>query len=287
MPELQHSADASGAKGPETPIRSERELRQNSARHRIAERRRIIQKLRQGLTMDRLALHLQPIVSLDSGLANGAEAMLRLHHSRRGFIPAGHFLSLAEQSDVITDVGGWMLRAACRDIAQLPEHFSVSLALTSRHLQSGQLVRHLLEALNGSAISPGRLQLLITEAMLLDDNEDTNFALKALQGLGIRLTLNQFGSGYASLTHLKRLPFSSLRLDRSMVQSLKGDPSSTAIIHAAIEAGHALGCSVLADGVESSVQYELLRHARADDGQGALFGDAIPGVQFAQMFRSK
>ena len=287
MPEPHLLIDASGANQTEIPARTDRELRQHNARHRIAERRRIVQKLRQELAADKLALHFQPIISLHNGLATGAEAMLRLNHSRRGFIPAGQLLPLAEHSDVIIDVGGWMLRAACRDIAQLPEHFSVSLALSLRHLQSGELVRHLLEALDRSAIAPERLELLITEAMLLDANEDTNFALKAVQGIGVRLALNQFGSGYASLAPLKRLPISNLRLDRTMVQNLTGASSAAMLTHAAIEAGHALGCSVLADGVESAAQYDLLRQARADEGQGTFFGHAVPGEEFAKMFGLK
>ena len=224
------------------------------------------------------------MVSLRSGLARGAEAVLRLSHSRRGFIPAGHFLALVEQSDVVIDIGSWMLRTACLELAQFPDHFSVSLALSQWHLKSGVLVRHLLQALNSSGIAPERLELLLTEAMLLDDNEDTSFALKAVQGLGVRLALNHFGASYASLVPLKRLPFSSLRLDKSMTQNFSRDPACAAMIHAAIEAGHALGCSVLADGVETTAQYELLRKALADDGQGSFFGNAIPSMEFAEMF---
>lgn len=283
MPTPQLSTDTSDVDLSEVSSRTERELRQHNARHRIAERRRIVKKLRQELASDRLSLHFQPIISLHSGLATGAEAMLWLNHTRRGFIPAGQFLPLAEHSDVIVDIGGWMLHAACREIAKLPEHFSVSLALSLRHLQSGELVRHLLEALSQSAIAPERLELLVTEAMLLDANEDTIFALKAIQGIGVRLALNHFGAGHASLAPLKHLPISNLRLDRTLVQNLASSSSAAALTHAAIEAGHALGCSVLADGVETAAQYDLLRHARADEGQGTFFGHAVSGEEFAQM----
>jgi EAL domain-containing protein (putative c-di-GMP-specific phosphodiesterase class I) len=179
-----------------------------------------------------------------------------------------------------------MLRAACRYIAKFPEHFSVSLALSLKHLQSGQLAKHLLEALNASAIAPTRLELLITEAILLDDNNNTNFALKAAQALGVRLALNQFGSSYASFAPLKQLPISSLRLDKSMVQNLTLDSASLTIVHAAIDAGHALGCSILADGIETSEQYELLRRARADEGQGPFLGNAMPSAEFTQLFKT-
>ena len=287
MSDLKLPTDIPRATSPEMPVQTDRELRQYNTRHRVAERRRIVQKLRQEMAARRLALHFQPIVSLHSGLATGAEAMLRIIHSRRGFIPAGQFLPLVEQSDVIIDIGSWMLRAACRAIGQFPGHFSISLALSLRHLQSGEMVKHLLEALNGSDIAPERLELIITEAMLLDANEDTNFALKAIQGTGVRLALSQFGSGYSSLVSLKSLPISSLRLDRSLVQSLTSTPPSTPLIHAVIKAGHALGCSVVADGVETAVQYDLLRQTHADEGQGAFFGQAVPCEELAQMFKSR
>ncbi|WP_427979058.1 EAL domain-containing protein [Acidocella sp.] len=267
-----------------TVAHTERELRQHHARHKIVERRRIVQKLRQALSADGLALHFQPILSLSTGLIQGAEAMLRLSHARRGFIQASHFLPLAEQSDVIIEVGGWMLRAACHEAARLPAHFRIALAISPRHLQSGQLTRELLEALNDSGVAPERLELLITEAMLLDENEDSAFALKATQALGVHLGLNHFGTGYASLAPLKRMAFSSLRLDKSLVQNLCEGAASTAITRAAVEAGHALGCSVLADGVETAAQYDLLCQIGTDEGQGSHFTPAIPGDQLTAMF---
>ena len=284
MPNLKPPAEALSIQRPETSLRTDRELQQHNSRHKVAERRRIVRKLRQSLAASELVLHFQPIVSLTTGLTRGAESVLRLPHSRRGFIPVGHFLPLAEQSDVIIDIGAWMLHAACGEAIKFPKNFSVSLALSLRHFQSGQLVRHLLEALNGSGLAPERLELLITEATLLDENDDTNFALKAAQSLGVRLALNHFGASYASLAPLRRLPFANLRLDRSITQNLNGDPASAAILHAAVETGHALGCSVLADGVESTMQYEMLRQARADEGQGLFFGSAVQSIEFSDMF---
>jgi EAL domain-containing protein (putative c-di-GMP-specific phosphodiesterase class I) len=283
MSAMHSSAETLHDHPPEMTALAERELRQHNARHKVAERRRVIQKLRQALETGGLALYFQPIISLATGLTQGAEALLRLSHARRGLIQASHFLPLAEQSEVIVDVGGWMLRAACDEATRLPPHFSISIALSLRHLQSGCLVKHLLEALNGSGIAPERLELLITEAMLLDESEDTAFALKAVQKLGVQLALNHFGTNYTSLTPLNRLPFSTLRLDRSLTQNLCGDATSTAIIHTVVEAGHALGCTVLADGVENIMQYELLCQVGTDEGQGSFFSAAIPGKELPQM----
>jgi EAL domain-containing protein (putative c-di-GMP-specific phosphodiesterase class I) len=167
-----------------------RELRLRTARRDITERRGITQHLRQALNTGGFVLHYQPLVSLKSGLIRGAEALIRLQHSRRGLIPANHFMPIAERSDVITDVGGWMLHQACMDAAHWPGNLSVAVTLSLRHLQSGRLIRQLLEALSHSGLSPERLELELTEAMLIDDNDDTAFSLKALQGLHARLALN-------------------------------------------------------------------------------------------------
>lgn len=262
---------------------SARELRQRNARREITERRRITQRLREALATDGFALHYQPVITLNTGFARGAEALLRLRHSRRGFIPAQQFLPIAERSDIITSIAGWTLREACRHAATWPAHFTIAMALSLPHLQSGQLIRQLLEALSLSGLSPERLELEITEPALLDGNDDTVFALKALQGIGVRLALNNFGTFYASLSALKRLPFATLRLDRSLVQNLEED-SGNAIVRAAIEAGHVLGQTVLADGVENETQYQILMELGADEGQGPYFGPPVEPEEMAAMF---
>jgi EAL domain-containing protein (putative c-di-GMP-specific phosphodiesterase class I) len=260
-----------------------RELRLRTARREITERRRITQRLRQALSTGGFVLHYQPLVSLKSGLVRGAETLIRLQHSRRGLITANHFMPIAERSDVITDVGGWMLHQACMDAAGWPSAISVAVTLSLRHLQSGRLIRQLLEALSRSGLAPERLELELTEAMLIDDNDDTAFSLKALQGLGVRLALNNFGIGYASLSALKRLPLTTLRLDRSMVQNLAEGQADTAIVHAAIDAGHALGCKVLADGVETEPQFRLLAEIGCDEGQGAYFSQPVAAAEMTVM----
>ena len=260
-----------------------RELRQRNARREITERRRMTQRLRQALMAGGFVLHYQPIITLRSGFARGAETLIRLRHARRGFVPAQHFMPIAERSDISTAISGWALHEACRQAAAWPPHFSIAMPLSLPYLQSGQMVRQLLEGLSDSKIAPERLELEISEPMLLDGNDDTMFALKALQGIGVRLALNQFGTFYASLSALKRLPFATLRLDRSLVQNLE-EPSGAAMIRAAIEAGHALGQTVLADGVETETQYQRLLELGADEGQGPYFGAAVGPEEMAAMF---
>jgi EAL domain-containing protein (putative c-di-GMP-specific phosphodiesterase class I) len=273
---------ACGSSAPSGP--SPRELRQRSARREITERRRITARLRQALVTGDFLLHYQPIVRLGSGLARGAETFLRLRHARRGLIPAPHFLPIAERSDLIIDIESWVLATACADATSWPAGFTLSTALSPRHLQSGQFVRQLLEALGSSGLAPERLEFEITEAMLIDGNDDTVFSLRALQGLGARLALSHFGTGYASLSALKRLPIASLRLDRSLVQNLEEGPSGTALVRAAVEAGHALGCTVLAEGVETTEQYQLLCKLGADEGQGPYFSAPVTAAEMGAMF---
>jgi EAL domain-containing protein (putative c-di-GMP-specific phosphodiesterase class I) len=240
-------------------------------------------RLRQALLDDGFTLHYQPIISLATGLAIGAETLIRLQHSRRGLIPAAHFMPIAERSDVVIDIASWTLETACRDAARWPAHFTLSLGLSLKNLRSGQLLRQLLEALAHSGLNPERLEMELTEPMLLDDNEDTVFALRALQGLGMRLALTNFGVGYASLSALKRLHFSTLRFDRSLVQNLT-EPTSLAIARAAVEAGHALGCTVQADGVDTNEHYQRLCDLGVDAGQGGFFSPPVDAAELAAMF---
>ena len=268
---------------PDTGEQTVRNLRLRTARREITESRRVTQRLRHALATGGFVLHYQPLVALKSGLVRGAETLIRLQHSRRGLIAAPHFMPIAERSDVITDVGGWMLTQACMEAASWPGDISVAVTLSLRHLQSGRLIRQLLEALSRSGLAPERLELEITEAMLIDPHDDTAFALRALQGLGVHLALNNFGVGYASLSALKRLQITTLRLDRSLIQNLGQGQADAAIVHAAIDAGHALGCRVLADGVETEQQFSLLDESGCDEGQGAYFSQPVAADEMLAM----
>jgi EAL domain-containing protein (putative c-di-GMP-specific phosphodiesterase class I) len=285
MPNLLYSAETALADPPggTGATQTARALRLRTARREITERRRITQRLRQALSGGGLVLHYQPLVALHTGLVRGAETLIRLQHQRRGLIPASHFMPIAEQSEIITDVGGWMLHQACIEASRWPDCLSVAATLSLRHLQSGRLIRQLLEALSHSGLAPERLELELSEAMLIDEHDDTEFALRALQGIGVRLALNNFGTGYASLSALRRVPLTTLRLDRSMIQNLDESPGEAAIVQAAIEAGHALGCRVLADGIEHAAQFRLLAGLGCDEGQGSYFSQPVGAAEMAAM----
>ncbi len=260
-----------------------RDLRVQNARREIAERRRVTRRLREALATQGFVLHYQPQVHLASGALRGGEALIRLQHRRRGLILPNHFMPVAERSDVIHDIGGWAINEACRQAARWPPQLCIAISLCVRQLQSGKLIKYLIEALSQSGLAAERLELELTEAMLIGDDEDTLFSLRALQGLGVRLAIDQFGAGYASLSALKRLPLSTLKLDKSLIQDVSGGLADAAIVGAVIEAGHALRCSILANGVESEAQLQALRKLGCDSGQGPLFGQPLAAEDFRQM----
>jgi len=257
-----------------------RALRMRTARREITERRRTAHRLRQAMQQDGLLLLYQPQIHLKSGLVRGAEAMLRLQHRRRGLILPQHFMPLAERSEVVNEIGAWVLNAACQEAMSWPARLSVAVSLSHRQLQSGRLVKTVIDVLSRTGMPGERIEVQLTEAILADDDEDTVFNLKALRGLGMRLTADHFGMGRASLAVLKRMPVSMLKLDRSMVHAMSRDDGDVALVRAAIDAGHALGCMILADGVESEFQCRLLEELGCDEAQGGYFCPPVPAAEF-------
>jgi EAL domain-containing protein (putative c-di-GMP-specific phosphodiesterase class I) len=278
--EADETLDAAEPRPGSIPDDLARQLRTRALRRDVIERRRVAHRLREALVQDGLVQHYQPQVHLQSGKIKGAEAVVRLQHRRRGLILPHHFMPAAERSDIINDLGGWMLTQACQAAATWPADVHVSIRLAHRQLQSGRLVKQLIEALAHAGLASDRLELGLTEPMLIDDNDDTSFNLKAIRGLGVRMALDGFGSGYASLSALRRLPLTTLKLDRSLTQGAAEDDGSTAILHAAIEAGHALGCRILADGADTLEQCMFLQEIGCDDVQGAHYGLPVPADEF-------
>jgi EAL domain-containing protein (putative c-di-GMP-specific phosphodiesterase class I) len=257
-----------------------RHLRARAARREIAERRRVAARLRQALAHNEFLLHFQPFSHLKSGIIRGAEAVIRLQHRRRGLVMPHHFMPIAERFDVINDIGAWLLTTACQNAVLWPGYTSVAVRLAHRQLRSGKLAKQLIEALTKSGLPAERLELGLSEAMLIDRDDDTIFSIRALAGLGVRMALDDFGAGYGSLAALKRLPLTTLKLDRMMVQRLGQDHGDTAIAHAAVEAGHAMGCSVLADGVENEDQCRRLEDIGCDYAQGSYISPPLTTQQF-------
>jgi EAL domain-containing protein (putative c-di-GMP-specific phosphodiesterase class I) len=276
MPSSSFVTAAPRQTGKSTVSGETQELRAQAARNKAAEHRRITSRLRQALEQDGFTLLYQPQRNLKSGAARGAEALIRLQHRRRGLILPSHFMPVAAHSDIVVEIGNWILRQACHDAAAWRRDFFVSAPVSQRQLTTGKLVKQVIEALSRVDLPASRLELALTETMLMDDSEDVRFALKALRGLGVGLILDNFGTSYTSFSLLKRLPLTMLKLDRAMIHGMPADKENVAILRATIDTAHALGIGVIADGVESEDQCQMLDGLGCDIVQGAHMNPPLP-----------
>jgi EAL domain-containing protein (putative c-di-GMP-specific phosphodiesterase class I) len=242
-------------------------------RAEAARLRRLRRDLAVAVARQELVLHYQARLSLATGACTDLEALLRWPHPRRGLVPAATFIPLAEESGQITAVGGWALAAACREAVRWRQPWMVSVNISARQIVERTLLGQVAAALDESGLNPERLELDVTEATLLD--VDTMLALSAIRDLGAGVGVNDFGAGIASLTMLKRLPLTTMKLDRSLVRDLPFDRDDAAIVRAIIDTAHALGITVVAMGIETEPQRAFLSGCGCDEGQGFLFGRPV------------
>ena len=261
------------------------ETRPSTARRANSERRRLRRDLEAALAQQGFVLHYQPRLSLGTGAMLGAEALIRWNHPRQGLVSPAQFIPLAEESGLITEIGGWVLTQACTEAARWPGTTFVSVNVSARQLQDGALLRQVAQALMESDLLPERLEIELTETMLVDASLDTILTLSAIRDLGVGIALDDFGTGFASLSGLKRLPLTAMKLDRSMVRTLPEDREDSAIARAIIQTGHALGLQVVAEGIETEAQRGFLAGCGCNEGQGFLFSRPVPAVQITGQLR--
>ncbi|MDO8212375.1 EAL domain-containing protein [Conexibacter sp. CPCC 206217] len=252
------------------------------ARERLLTQLRIERELAVALERDQLVLHYQPILSAAGGETIGVEALLRWRHPERGIVAPGEFIPVAEATGQIVEIGTWVLAETCRQIArwieQDPEHDPppVSVNLSARQLADRTLPGRLATALAATGIPASALTLELTESSVIDGAGDPVEMLTMLKRIGVKVLLDDFGTGYSSLAYLRRLPVDGLKIDRSFVQSIKRATDATPIIDAIVGMGHALGLTVVAEGIETEEQLTAVRAAGVDAVQGFLF--ARPSV---------
>lgn len=235
---------------------------------RILERRRLESDLRFAIAHDELRLHYQPRYRIADGQLVGAEALVRWQHPERGLIPPDTFIPIAEESGLILSLSNWVLATAFSTAAGWPEHLFVSVNLSPSEFQRGHLVERVHGSLVSAGIDPARVELEITESVMLDDAPSALAVITALKALGVRIAMDDFGTGYSSLSYLRTFPFDGLKIDKSFLNGLVQREDDGAIIHAIVGLGRALSLTVTAEGIETEEHLKLLKAVACDEGQG-------------------
>jgi diguanylate cyclase (GGDEF)-like protein len=242
----------------------------------LQRRRELTQELRDALHSDGLALFYQPLYGSDGRTLHGYEALLRWPHARRGHVPPTEFIPLAEDSGLIDPLGRWVLDQACREATRWPEALRVSVNLSPAQFRHGDVVALVRDTLAASGLAPDRLELEITESLLMSNTDRVLRTLHALSGLGVRIAMDDFGTGYSSLAYLWRVPFDKVKIDRAFTRGLGEDPKVALIVKSIISLAHSLRIRVNAEGVETPVQLAALREHGCDEMQGFLLGRPAP-----------
>jgi len=252
----------------------------------LRDRRALHQDLSTAIRNGELSLHYQPQArarhKMKSDHVLGFEALARWTHPVRGFVPPGDFIPLAEESGLIVEMGEWILREACREAASWPKDLQISVNLSPAQFMHGDLVGLVHSILIETGLAPGRLELEITEGVLIEDFDRGLSLLRRLKALGVRIAMDDFGSGYSSLTYLQAFPFDKIKIDRAFVMNLGRNPQSAAIIRAMIGLGHGLNISIVAEGVETQEQLSFLADEACDQVQGYLLGKPAPIETYAE-----
>ncbi|KAA6172458.1 EAL domain-containing protein [Pseudomonas veronii] len=235
---------------------------------RIIERRRLESDLRYAIKHAELRLHFQPRYRIADGLMVGAEALVRWQHPQRGLIAPDTFIPIAEESGLILSLSDWVLENACTCAAQWPDTLFVSVNLSPTEFKRGNLVERVRHALDSSGIDPSRLELEVTESVMLEDAVGALEVMHTLKQLGIRIAMDDFGTGYSSLSYLRAFPFDGLKIDRSFLTRLAESADDKAIIQAIVGLGRALALTVTAEGIETAEHLAMLKAVDCDEGQG-------------------
>jgi EAL domain-containing protein (putative c-di-GMP-specific phosphodiesterase class I) len=227
--------------------------------------------LRQALEQNQFLVYFQPQARID-GEVIGFEALLRWNHPTRGLVPPDRFIPLAEENGLIVEIGEWVLREACREAASWPRPLQVAVNLSPVQFQAGDLERSIHQILLETGLTPTRLEVEITEGVLIGDFTGALHLLRRLKALGIRIAMDDFGTGYSSLSYLQSFPFDKIKIDRGFISNLDASPQSAEIVRAVLSLAHALNMPVIAEGVETEAQRAFLAREACEEMQGYLVG---------------
>ncbi len=254
---------------------------------RAQSRRKIEIDLRDAIQNEGLQPYYQPLVDLTSGRITGLEALVRWPHPERGMISPGEFIPVAEETGLINPLGSLMLHRACMDAAQWPDDVRVAVNLSPLQFRTGNLLALVTDALRQSGLPARRLELEITETLLLEKSSQVLATLHALRALGVRMSMDDFGTGYSSLSYLRSFPFDKIKIDQSFVRDLGANPDAQAIVRSIVSLGVGLGVTITAEGVETEAELSCLRAEGCHEGQGFLFSRARPNAEVVSLLKAQ
>jgi diguanylate cyclase (GGDEF)-like protein len=254
---------------------------------RVKTRRILELELRQAIMDGGLEVYYQPLVNLRDNKISSCEALLRWRHPKRGMISPAEFIPIAEETGLINQLGDWVLNTACIEAASWPDHIRVAVNVSPIQFKGGTLALNVATALAASGLAPCRLELEITEAILIRDDEAALALLHQLRELGVKIALDDFGTGYSSLSYLQRFPFDKIKIDRCFVKDIAGAAGSSSIVQAIVNIAAASNMTTTAEGVETLPQMELLRELGCTEMQGYLFSPAIPSAEIQQLLHAR
>ncbi|OKO74238.1 diguanylate cyclase [Bradyrhizobium sp. NAS80.1] len=246
-------------------------------------RRQLELDLRQALTRGEFEVHYQPLVDLAANVVTGCEALLRWRHPERGMISPAEFIPVAEETGMIGEIGEWVLKQACLEAAGWPGQIHVAVNVSPVQFRAKTLALKVAAALAESGLTPGRLELEITETVLIRDDAEALTILQQLRELGVRIALDDFGTGYSSLSYLHRFPFDKIKIDRSFISDIGEPEDSSPIVQAVVHMAAARHMATTAEGVETEAQREVLRQLGCSQMQGWLFSPAVPAAKLKRL----
>jgi diguanylate cyclase (GGDEF)-like protein len=254
---------------------------------RMQARRNLELDLRKALALGQFDLFYQPQVNIKTGKVSTCEALLRWHHPERGLIAPAEFIPLAEEIGFINQLGSWVLSRSCADARQWPDHVHLSVNLSAVQFKSGSLVSDVVAALDASGLAAHRLELEITESVMLIETDSTLATLNQLRELGVHISMDDFGTGYSSLGYLRKFPFDKIKIDQSFIRDLADKPDSIAIIRAVAGLANTLGITTTAEGVETEAELRQIRAEGCTEAQGFLFSRPVTAEALLQLLERR
>jgi diguanylate cyclase (GGDEF)-like protein len=249
---------------------------------RMQARRMLELDLRRALAQSEFELFYQPVLNIARNEVTGFEALVRWRHPERGLVPPLEFIPLAEEIGLIVPLGEWILRQACLEAAGWPEPIRVAVNLSPNQFKNKRLADAVIDALTAAKLAPQRLELEITEGVLLVEHASTLATLHQLRGIGVHIAMDDFGTGYSSLSYLRSFPFDKIKIDGSFIRSMAQETSSLAIIRAVIGLSTSLGMTTTAEGVETQAQFDQVRAEGCDEVQGYLISKPRPASEIGE-----